>query len=231
MEFITYYRIVPDKDRGSQLRRLRTQVRQFKGRNDATQRKSFSEEVGPVAKTWPVLEKALTLCKKEDLPLVMPEIGRLRQNPRLMRLLAESGVEFICLDDQQVNSNTAAILAAFAEEEAEKRSIRTRAAMDRLKAEGVPLGAARDGTWTGSKKNIKLGSEAAAKVRRKRTADFYAEITKRVLAWRGDGVTLGDCAKRLNSEGHTTQTGKPFTEVAIHRIIKRAEERRSKAVG
>lgn len=231
MEFITYYRTMPGKDRGSQLRRLRAQVKQFKDRNDATQRKSFSEEVGPVAKEWPVLESALAACQKAELPLIIAEIGRLRQNPRLMKLLAESGVEFVCLDDQQVNSNTAGILAAFAEEQAEKRSIRTRAVMDRLKAEGVPLGASRDGTWTGSKKNIKLGPEAAARARQKKTANFYAEITEKVLGWRADGVTLGDCAEKLNNDGHTTQAGKPFTEVAVHRIIKRAEQRRERAVG
>lgn len=62
-----------------------------------------------------------------------------------------------------------------------------------------------------------MAGSIAARRRRAAEAFFLPEIKAR----RERGDTLPEIAKWLNDGGHLTTAGKPFTEVALWRIIKR----------
>jgi DNA-binding CsgD family transcriptional regulator len=39
--------------------------------------------------------------------------------------------------------------------------------------------------------------------------------------WKGEGMSLQAIADRLNAEGHTTRTGKPWNKVQVMRLLGR----------
>ncbi len=220
MEYVTYYAVRSDDDKPEQ----RKAMKAFCANNDGKSKRTFTEEYGPGMKQWPVLQDAVDYCQARGLPLIIARIGRLRQNPTLMTILAQSGVEFACTDDDKVNSATIQILSAFAQEQAVKRSHKTKEAVEQLRSEGVKLGGARDGGWTGDKKNILAGPKAAAERRRQRSADYYQFVLPRAAQMRRDGMKYNDIAKVFNEEGLVTQGGKPYNEVSINRLLARAKE-------
>lgn len=211
---VAYYAVQHGKR--STLAKQRAKVRAFKVA------RSYVDEYKPGSKDWPGLVAALDCCRKQGHSLLIAHLGRLRQNPTLMSLLA-SGGEFVCLDNPQVNSNTIQILAAFAKERAERRSEATKEAMDRLKAQGVKLGSARIGRWNGSKKNIEAGVAKAAKIRRKTADEYYAAVMNRAVQMRRDQYKYQEIADTFNKEGLLTQGGSPYGEVSILRLLRRAK--------
>jgi hypothetical protein len=106
-----------------------------------------------------------------------------------------------------------------------KRSQRTKEAVDKLKAEGVKLGGAREGKWVGSKKNIKAGPKAAAERRQRLADDYYQFVLPRAVEMRRDGMKYNDIADVFNGEGLVTQGGKPYNEVSINRLLARAKKK------
>ena len=97
--------------------------------------------------------------------------------------------------------------------------------MQKLKAQGVKLGSARPGFWDNRDRKWGKCVKAAAKARSSRTKDFYAFVTSRIIKMH-DEEDLGwtDIAEILNNEGLTAQSGKPYSDVTVYRVYKRAEK-------
>jgi DNA invertase Pin-like site-specific DNA recombinase len=134
-------------------------------------------------------------------------------------------VDFVCCDNPHANKLTIHILAAVAEDEAERISARTKAALQAAKARGVQLGSARPDHWKGREKarlaGLARGRLVAAKVVSKAAAEAYADLAPMMKEWRTAGETLDGIAGRLNAEGHTTRRGKPWNPVQVARVLER----------
>src|SRR5262249_27970546 len=118
------------------------------------------------------------------------------------------------------------ILAAVAEDEAERISARTKAALQAAKARGVKLGSARPDHWKGREKarlaGLARGRIVAVKVVSKAACDAYADLAPAMKEWRAEGMTLEAIADKLNNEGHTTRRGRPWNPVQVARVLERA---------
>src|SRR4029077_18599374 len=88
----------------------------------------------------PELAKAISLCEKEKATLVIAKLDRLARSVHLISGLMKSGVEFVACDMPEANRLTIHIIAAVAEDELERISSRTKAALAALKKKGVKLG-------------------------------------------------------------------------------------------
>ena len=72
--------------------------------------------------------------------LIIAKLDRLARNVHFLSGLMESGVDFIACDNPHANRLTIHILAAVAEDEAQRISERTKTAMAAYKARGGTLG-------------------------------------------------------------------------------------------
>ena len=65
------------------------------------------------------------------------------------------------------------------------------------------------------------GRARAAEVLRARTAAAYADLSEHVAELRADGLSLRLIADRLNADGHTTRSGRPWNPVQVGRVLAR----------
>jgi DNA invertase Pin-like site-specific DNA recombinase len=175
----------------------------------------------------PELAKALAHARRSKATLVVAKLDRLARNVAFLSALMRSGADFVCCDNPNANKLTIHILAAVAEDEAERISSRTKAALQAAKARGTKLGSARPGHWKGREDTrlagLARGRIVAAKAVSEAAKEAYADLAPMMKEWRDEGVTLGGIAERLNAEGHTTRRGKQWNAVQVSRVLERAK--------
>jgi DNA invertase Pin-like site-specific DNA recombinase len=227
---IAYYRVSTKQqgDFGLGLDAQKTAVESYArstvgGRIQASYREV---ESGKLAER-PELARALAHARRSKATLVVAKLDRLARNVAFLSALMRSGVDFVCCDNPHANKLTIHILAAVAEDEAERISARTKAALQAAKARGVKLGSARPGHWKGREgarlAGLARGRAVSARVVSKAAAEAYADLAPTMTEWRAEGLTLDGIAGKLNAEGHTTRRGKPWNPVQVLRVLRRAE--------
>jgi DNA invertase Pin-like site-specific DNA recombinase len=77
----------------------------------------------------PELEKAIAACRKHKAKLDIAKLDRLSRNVHFLSGLMEAGTKFVAVDNPNANKLTIHILAAVAEDERERISERTKAAL------------------------------------------------------------------------------------------------------
>lgn len=181
------------------------------------------EEFVEGSRKWPRLAAAIEKCKADGATLVIGKLGRLARNGRFLTMLLESKLDFACLDNHQCNRHTVHILVAMADEVTVKKSQRMRQSMQQCKRKGIKLGSARPGHWDGREhlRGIKKAIKQSTKNRVERTEAAYKLIMPVVQKMRLNGSTMDEIATWLNNHDHVTTAGKPFTQVAVHRLLKR----------
>jgi DNA invertase Pin-like site-specific DNA recombinase len=173
----------------------------------------------------PELAKALAHARRAKATLVVAKLDRLARNVAFTSALMRAGVDFLCCDNPHANKLTIHILAAVAEDEAERISARTKAALAAAKARGELLGSARPGHWTG-KEDVRDAALAKARTVAARTIsqqarEAYADLWPMMMEQRKKGMTLQAIADELNTQGHTTRRGKPWNQVQVSRVLER----------
>ena len=111
----------------------------------------------------PILKEALRYCRRYKAVLVIAKLDRLGGNVAFISALMESKVEFVAVDNPNAKKLFIHIMAAFAEDERERISLRTREALAAAKRRGVKLG--RYGAEILSKKNKQQSIDFAIKLR------------------------------------------------------------------
>jgi DNA invertase Pin-like site-specific DNA recombinase len=133
-----------------------------------------------------------------------------------------SGVDFVACDNPHANKLTIHILAAVAEDEADRISQRTKAALAAAKARGVLLGSARPGHWEG-REDLWLAarekaSRAAKAARDAQSAPIYDAVQPIIREMREQQKSFRRIADHLNQSGFTTVKGSAWNPVQVRRL-------------
>lgn len=177
----------------------------------------------------PELAKAMRLAKACGATLIVAKLDRLSRDPDFLGALMKSGVEFCAVDNPHANKLTVRILAAVAEDERERTSARTKAALASVRARlvaGEPYVSRASGRLV-----ERLGNpNGAACLRRSGNRGAGAEAVKRQAAeWAaemresirdiGEGLPLAEVAAVLEAKGYGTRRGGRWTPRTVARIM------------
>jgi DNA invertase Pin-like site-specific DNA recombinase len=226
-DIIAYYR-VSTKQQGQSglgLEGQRATVEAYAAQTGAQIKASYIEvETGKRADR-PELARGLAHSRRSRATLVVAKLDRLARNVAFTSALMRSGVEFVCCDNPHANKLTIHILAAVAEDEAERTSARTRDALAAAKARGTKLGSARPGHWDGREnrrlEGLKKARSVGTRVITQRAREAYADLVPAVAGMKAQGLSLRDIAGKLNADGHTTRRGQAWNPVQVARVLER----------
>lgn len=146
----------------------------------------------------PQLAEALRLCRVHNAVLLVAKQDRLsRKAAQIMTMLDEGKVPFVCVDDPNTTKLNVGIKALIAEDEADKASTRTKAALAAAKRRGTPLGGQR-GNWRIAKVAAK-GYAASLKARQAKAAEHRTDLQPMIEDIQASGTTsLLGIARELN---------------------------------
>lgn len=210
-KIVCYYRVSTDKQgvHGPGMKAQRTAVTQYlKGEIPIAE---FEEVESGKRSDRPELAKALTLCRQEKATLIIAKIDRLARNSVFLLSLKDSGVDFIAADMPGANRLTVGIMALIAEDERERISARTKAALAERKRDGVRLGNPR---WQNS---IAIMCQRRSEI----TGGFRARLLPIVKEIKAAGIgTLHGIAECLDRRGYKTFTGRQFQAHNVANLLK-----------
>ncbi len=192
--------------------------------NDAKVLRLFVEIESGRKSNRPQLAAALAHAKRSKAALIVAKLDRLSRNVAFLSALMEAKVDFVACDNPTANKLTIHILAAVAEDEAQRISERTKAALAAYKARGGKLGAAR----RECRNNLTLearqrGAKAAGEAVRSNADAAYSDLEPLFQDFQSRNLTQRDIAAELNQLGHTTRRGKPWNQVQVGRVLQRLQ--------
>lgn len=228
--FVAYYRVSTAKQgaSGLGLEAQRRAVMDYLGGADGELVAEFQEIESGRRVDRPALLEAIERCRLTGAQLLIAKLDRLSRNVHFLSGLKERGVDFQACDLPDANRFTINIMAAVAEQEHEAISARTKAALGSIKARlaagethvsrrsGQPL--AKLGSPSGlSVSRPDLGTQALVEL----ADQFAARVRPTVEALRGEGMSLGGVAARLNDMRVRTPRYGAWTATAVKRILER----------
>ena len=185
--------------------------------------KSYTEVESGRKDDRPELARALAHARKVGARLVIAKLDRLTRNVLFLLTILESGADVVFCDLPEVPPGPIGRflitqMAAVAELERGMISERTKAALAAYKARGGVLG-----TNNLTAEGRARGSVAGALAARTRALEAYDDVAPLIREWRAAGISQQAIADRLNADGHTTRTGKPWGQVQVKRVLDRAD--------
>jgi DNA invertase Pin-like site-specific DNA recombinase len=213
--FVAYYRVSTDRQgqSGLGLEAQRAAVMNYLNGGNWKLVAEFTEVESGKNSDRAQLRAAQTACKKHKATLIIAKLDRLSRNVHFLSGLMEAGTKFVAVDNPNANKLTIHILAAVAEDERERISARTKAALAAAKARGAKLG------------NPRL-ADACAQVNaaRQEAADaFAANILPIIHQIQNSGISsLRGVARALSARGIRTVRGGEWTAVQVSDILRRA---------
>jgi DNA invertase Pin-like site-specific DNA recombinase len=217
---VAYYRVSTDKQgaSGLGLEGQHTCVTDYAAATQSRILASYQEVESGTRSDRPMLTKAIAHANRSGATLIIAKLDRLARNVHFLSGLMESGVDFIACDNPHANKLTIHILAAVAEDETQRISERTKAAMAVYKARGGVLGTPANLTPEAMIRGQRLGTLRVKELARA----AYADLIPLMQAYRSDGASLRGIAKTLNVQGHTLRGGGPWTAIQVKRVLDRA---------
>jgi DNA invertase Pin-like site-specific DNA recombinase len=167
----------------------------------------------------PQLAKAMALCRLHGAKLVIAKLDRLSRNAHFLLGLKEAGIDFVAVDMPSANRLTVGIMAMVAEDEAQKISERTKAALAAAKKRGKRLGGNRGVIPTARMR------KASAEALRRRVDARAADLAPIIAELQAAGATsLRAIAEGLNGKGIPTARGfSEWSAVQVARVLNRIE--------
>lgn len=171
----------------------------------------------------PILRQALARAKSSRATLLIAKLDRLARNVHFISGLMEAGCDFSACDMPHANRLTMHILAAVAEDEAQRTAQRTKAALAAYKARGGLLGASNPSCRKLTNDDRKKGSRSSAMARIAEALEANAEATDAAVSYRLQGLTLREIAAQLDRRGMSPRgTGSSWSHVQVLRLLRRA---------
>jgi DNA invertase Pin-like site-specific DNA recombinase len=218
-KFVCYYRVSTKRQgkSGLGLEAQQHAVREYLNGGDWQIVGEFKEvETGKIAERVE-LDKAFAACRLHGAKLVIAKLDRLSRNAAFLLGLRDSGVDFVAADMPNANRLTVGIMAVIAEDEAERISARTKAALAAAKRRGVVLGGFRGKVPTGKHRAM------SAKAKQERSAARAADIAPTIAELQAAGATsLRAIASGLNERSIPTARGTgEWSAVQVARVLER----------
>lgn len=216
--FVAYYRVSTQRqgESGLGLDAQRMAVTDYLTRSSGRLVAEITEVESGKRNDRPKLAEALAACRIHGAVLVIAKLDRLARNAAFLLSLKDGRVEFVAVDMPNANRLTVGIMALVAEDEAERISARTKAALAAAKARGVKLGT------PGNLSNRELGS-IRGNERKVALADQRAkELLPVITAIQAEGcITLRAIAAALNARAISTARGREWTAMQVKRLMER----------
>lgn len=221
--YIAYYRVSTRRQgqSGLGLEAQRKAVSDFLGSRERNLLKEFVETESGTRNDRQQLQSALEACRVHQATLVIAKLDRLARNASFLLNLRDAGVDFVCCDMPDANRLTVGILAMVAEDEAERISQRTRAALQAAKERGVLLGAA-------GPRNLKRQNEGSRRGNRVKQENAQAranDLAPIVVPLAEAGKSLREIARHLNDQEIPTTRGGQWAPTQVARLLKRIRHR------
>ena len=207
---IPYYRVSTQKQgrSGLGLEAQQAAVEAFCQQHGLAIDQAYTEVESGRRSDRPELAKAFATARRLRGVVLIAKLDRLARDVHFISGLIKQGTPFICVDAANDDTFVLHIKASMAEEEAQKISARTKAALAAAKARGVKLGNPGNLTDEGRARGAR-NAGAAAKAR---GAENHATIRDAILEARERGLSLRAIAAEV---GTSTMT--------VSRIISGAE--------
>ncbi len=139
---------------------------------------------------WTKLSQAIERARTTGSLLVIAKLGRLEFNLAVTRLLAESGVQFLCLDKPNISPSSIEESMERAWAKSQETSRRKHETFTALRAKGVKLASARPDHWKGREhlRDPKKAARASAISRTERARQAYAYLVPKMQQIRSEVV-------------------------------------------
>lgn len=225
-KIVAYYRVSTRKQgqSGLGLDAQQTAIEQFVRQSGGRVIAAYKEIESGRRSDRPQLAEAVAHARNASARLVIAKLDRLARNVSFLSSLMDAGVDFVACDNPHATRLTIHILAAVAEDEAQRISDRTRAALAAAKRRGVRLGSARVGHWEGREElrqaGLKKGRTASLAVRRAHAREAVSFLCPKIQEARLRGDTFARIAQQFNEQGYTTSRSKSWTAMAVLRASK-----------
>lgn len=219
--YIAYYRVSTKRQgqSGLGLEAQKKAVSDFLGTRRHLLIREFVETESGTKSDRPELQAALEACRVHQARLVIAKLDRLARNASFLLSLRDAGVDFVCCDMPDANRLTVGILAMVAEDEADRISQRTKAALQAAKARGVKLGTA----GAQNLRNREAGSQRGNRVKIAKADQMAASLSSFVLPLRDQGLSLRAIASELNDANIPTARGGVWRAPQVRRLLERLE--------
>lgn len=215
-KYIAYYRVSTQKqgNSGLGLDAQRTDVNRFVERGGILISEYQDIESGK-NDDRPNLIKAIEECKRQRATLLIAKLDRLSRNASFILMLRDSKVNFTCCDMPDANSITIGIMAILAQEERERTSMRTKAALAELKKQGKKLGTPENLTEQARINSLNVRQQNAINNENNRKAGAL------IVSMREQGKSFYQITKELNKLGFQTRKGKAFQQNQVQILYSR----------
>jgi len=215
-KYIAYYRVSTQKQgiSGLGLDAQRTDVNRFISRGGELVAEYQDIESGK-KNNRPSLINAINEAKKQGATLLIAKLDRLSRNASFILTLRDSRVDFVCCDMPDANSLTIGIMAILAQDEREKTSQRTKAALAELKRQGKKLGSPDNLTEQARANSLEVRQRNARENESNRQAGAL------IVSFRKEGKSFYQITKELNNLGFKTRMGKIFQQNQIQILYNR----------
>lgn len=215
-QYIAYYRVSTQKQgsSGLGLEAQRSDVSRFIERG-GTLIADYQDIESGKKNNRPNLLKAIEECKRRNATLLIAKLDRLSRNASFIFTLRDSKINFVCCDMPDANSITIGIMAVLAQDERERTSQRTKAALVELKKKGVKLGSPQNLTDSARETSLQVRQQNAIEDSNNRKAGAL------ITSMRKEGKSFYQITKALNNLGFKTRTGKNFQQNQVQILFRR----------
>ncbi len=216
VKYIAYYRVSTQKQgiSGLGLEAQRSDVGRFIERGGALIAEYQDIESGKNNDRSNLI-KAIEECKKQGATLLIAKLDRLSRNASFILMLRDAKVDFVCCDMPDANSITIGIMAVLAQDERERTSMRTKAALAELKKQGKKLGTPENLTDQARVNSLNIRQQNAINDKNNRKAGAL------IVSMRGQGKTFFQITKELNKLGFKTRKEKMFQQNQVQILYER----------
>jgi DNA invertase Pin-like site-specific DNA recombinase len=218
-KWISYLRVSTQRQgrSGLGIEAQRQAVDDYLNGGDWIRIKEFVEVESGKKADRPQLAAALAACRLYGAKLVIAKMDRLSRNAHFLLGLRDAGVDFVAADMPNANRLTVGVMAMVAEDEGDRISARTKAALAAAKRRGVKLGGNR-----GVIPSAASRKKAVAATKAKATARA-ADLAPTIAELQAAGVkSLRAIAAALNERGIPTSSGEgEWQAVQVARVLAR----------